>query len=197
MFSIIFPNADQFWLDPLKTVHKQLKDTKNVLTFRVKHFPGQPALIQSEYVRYLIYLQLRNYLLKYDSGACFHTVNQNANNCSNYLQLTFNEEAKLAAYAVQASLGDYDPSIHKENYLDEIKFLPRIKNSLKAIETITELHRQLTGKTPADMELAFLEKVSQFDTYGAELIVVKVNSINQCKPKLMIFHPSNKILHQK
>lgn len=31
------------------------------------------------------------------------------------------------------------------------------------------------GKTPAEMELAFLEKVSQFDTYGAELIVVKVN----------------------
>jgi hypothetical protein len=26
------------------------------------------------------------------------------------------------------------------------------------------------------MELAFLEKVSKFDTYGAELIVVKVNA---------------------
>lgn len=29
------------------------------------------------------------------------------------------------------------------------------------------------------MELEFLEKASQFDTYGAELIVVKVNIIDK------------------
>lgn len=28
------------------------------------------------------------------------------------------------------------------------------------------------------MELAFLEKASKFDTYGAELIVVKVKNLN-------------------
>lgn len=143
-----------------------------MLTFRVKHFPSQPALISSEYVRYLIYLQLRNYLLKYDSGACSNT--SNTNNNTNYLQLTFSEETKLASYAVQATLGDYDDIPNKENYLDEIKFFPRIKNSQKAVDTITELHKQLSGKTPAEMELTFLEKVSKYDTYGAELIVVKV-----------------------
>ena len=80
----------------------------------------------------------------------------------------------MASYAVQASLGDYEDILNKENYLDEIKFLPRIKNSQKAVDTIIELHKQLSGKTPAEMELAFLERVSKFDTYGAELIVVKV-----------------------
>lgn len=33
------------------------------------------------------------------------------------------------------------------------------------------------GKNPAEMEMEFLEKVSQFYTYGAELIVVKVIEI--------------------
>lgn len=143
------------WLDSMKHVGKQLKDTNNILTFRVKHFPGKPQNIESEYVRYLIFLQIRNYLLKGD------------------LQLAFSDDIKLAAFAVQASLGDYDPTIHIGNYLADIKFLSR--KSVKAEEKIMELHRHLQGKTPADMELAFLEKASQFDTYGAELIVVKTS----------------------
>lgn len=143
------------WLDPMKYVGKQLKETNNVLTFRVKHFPGKPQNIESEYVRYLIFLQIRNYLLKGD------------------LQLALAEDIKLAAFAVQASVGDYDKDILGENYLAEVKFLSR--KSFKAEEKITELHKQLRGKTPAEMELAFLEKASQFDTYGAELIVVKTS----------------------
>jgi hypothetical protein len=124
-YTLVDDNGDHeiFWLDPLKTVAKQLKNTNNVLTFRVKHFPGKPQLIESEYVRYLIYLQIRNYLLKGD------------------LQLSVNEEAKLAAYAVQASLGDYDEEMHKNNYLSELKFLP--KKTLKAEETIIEFHKEL------------------------------------------------------
>jgi len=144
------------WLDSEKSVGKQLKDTNNVLTFRIKHFPGKPQNIESEHVRYLIFLQIRNYLLKGD------------------LQLSFAEDIKLAAYAVQASLGDFDPSIHQGNYLADIKFLSR--KSLKAEEKIMEMHQHdLVGKTPAEMELAFLELASKFDTYGAELIVVKTS----------------------
>lgn len=93
------------------------------MTFRVKHFPGKPELIESEYVRYLIFLQIRNYLLKGD------------------LQLSLNEETQLAAFAVQAALGDYDPLIHKENYLADLKFLSR--KNLKAEKTINEIHKQL------------------------------------------------------
>lgn len=142
-------------MDLNKHIGKQLKDTNNVLTFRVKHFPGKPQYIESEYVRYLIYLQIRNYLLKGD------------------LQLALTEDIKLAAFAVQASLGDYDRSTHNGNYLASIKFLSR--KSFKAEEKIMELHKQLAGKTPAEMEMAFLEKASMFDTYGAELIVVKTS----------------------
>ncbi len=157
-YTLVDDNGDHeiLWLDSEKCVGKQLKDTNNVLTFRVKHFPGKPQNIESEYVRYLIFLQIRNYLLKGD------------------LQLSFAEDIKLAAYAVQASLGDYDPSIHKGNYLADIKFLSR--KSFKAEEKIMEMHQQeLKGKTPAEMELAFLELASKFDTYGAELIVVKTS----------------------
>jgi hypothetical protein len=112
-----------FWLDPFKTVSKQLRDTNNVLTFRIKHFPGRPELIESEYVRYLIFLQIRNYLLKGD------------------MQLPLAEEIRLAAYAVQAALGDYEPDVHKEHYLDELKFLSR--RTLKAEESIVTIHKSL------------------------------------------------------
>lgn len=95
-----------------------------MLTFRVKHFPGKPQLIESEYVRYLIFLQIRNYLLKGD------------------LQLSLTDEARLSAYAVQAYLGDYDPDVHHDHYLADLKFLPPQK-SIKAEETIVELHKEL------------------------------------------------------
>ena len=93
------------------------------MTFRVKHFPGKPEIIESEYVRYLIFLQIRNYLLKGD------------------LQLSLVDETQLAAYAVQAAIGDYDPELHKDNYLSDIQFLSR--KSIKAEESIRELHKQL------------------------------------------------------
>ena len=154
-YTLVDDNGDYevFWLDPLKTILKQLKDTNNVLTFRVKHFPGKPHLIDSEYVRYLIFLQIRNYFLKGD------------------LQLSIHDENILASFAVQAALGDYDPDIHQANYLNELKFLSR--KALKSQDVIVDMHKQLIGRTPAEMELAFLEKASQFDTYGAELIIVK------------------------
>ncbi len=126
-FSLNFQNLTfffsiQFWLDPFKLVGKQLKDTNNVLTFRVKHFPGKPHMIQSEYVRYLMFLQIRNYLLKGD------------------LQLALTEETRLAAYAIQASIGDYDEIDNKANYLADIKFL---SNKNKSEEMIMEFHKEL------------------------------------------------------
>lgn len=93
------------------------------MTFRVKHFPGKPELIESEYVRYLIFLQIRNYLLKGD------------------LQLSLVDETQLAAYAVQASIGDYDEELHKDNYLSEVQFLSH--KTIKAEESIREYHKQL------------------------------------------------------
>lgn len=94
-----------------------------MLTFRVKHFPGKPELIESEYVRYLIFLQIRNYLLKGD------------------LQLSLVDETQLAAYAVQAFIGDYDEELHSDNYLSEIQFLST--KTIKAEESIREYHKQL------------------------------------------------------
>lgn len=114
------------------------EDTNNVLTFRVKHFPGKPQLIESEYVRYLIFMQIRNYLLKGD------------------LQLPLTDETRLAAYAVQAYLGDYDPDIHHEHYLTEVKFLPQ--KSLKAEETIVQLHKELAYVVVLDLILKNLKK---------------------------------------
>lgn len=49
-------------------------------------------------------------------------------------------------------------------------------NLKKALKKKISFYKILQrGKTPGEMEMEFLEKASQFDTYGAELIVVKVN----------------------
>lgn len=57
------------------------------------------------------------------------------------LQLSLVDETQLAAYAVQAAIGDYDPELHKDDYLSDIQFLSR--KSIKAEESIREFHKQL------------------------------------------------------
>jgi hypothetical protein len=124
-----------------------------MLTFRVKHFPAQPERIESEYVRYLFFLQERNYVLK-------------AN-----LELRLEDATQLAAFAIQATIGDFKQELEAQDYLCEMKFLASKYLAYK--ERIIDLHKQLNGKLQSQMELEFLSYYSQFDTYGTDLIIVK------------------------
>ncbi|XP_035825431.1 FERM domain-containing protein 5 isoform X2 [Aplysia californica] len=142
------------WLDPLKTVYKQLKGlSKMVLCFRVKFYPEDPMKLHEEITRYYLFLQLRRDL-HHGRLLCPH-----------------DESIQLAAYIIQSEVGDYDPQDHGPGYVSEFKMLP--KQTPKHEEKIMEAHRALIGQVPSDCEASFLRKAASMDTYGVDPHQVK------------------------
>uniref|UniRef100_A0A914UNJ6 Moesin/ezrin/radixin homolog 1 n=1 Tax=Plectus sambesii TaxID=2011161 RepID=A0A914UNJ6_9BILA len=120
---------------------------------RIRFYPADPSVIKEEITRYQLFLQLRRDLLH------------------GRLYCPQNEAAALGAYIIQSELGDYDPTEHKEGYVSEYKLF--LKQTSKLEEKIAIAHQGLRGLTPADAELQFLKKASQFDTYGFDPHTVK------------------------
>lgn len=81
-----------------------------------------------------------------------------------------------------AELGDYDPEVHEGNYVAELKIL--LKQTQPIEDKIIELHQtQLKGQSPATIEMHFLKKACQLDTYGVDPHPVKARtlfSFNRC-----------------
>ncbi|KAM7327461.1 hypothetical protein ACRRTK_013828 [Alexandromys fortis] len=77
------------------------------------------------------------------------------------------DAALLAAYILQAEIGDYDPGKHPEGYSSKFQFFP--KHSEKLEKKIAEIHKtELSGQTPATSELNFLRKAQTLETYGVD-----------------------------
>lgn len=142
------------WLDPLKSVYKQLKGVNpTVLCFRVKFYPADPMKLREEITRYYLFLQLRRDL---HHGRLL---------CSQA------DANLLAAYIIQSEVGDYEAEDHPPGYVTEFKMLP--KQNPKTEEQIMELHKTLSGQVPAEAEANFLKKAASLDTYGVDPHQVK------------------------
>ncbi|XP_070212577.1 FERM domain-containing protein 5-like isoform X4 [Littorina saxatilis] len=142
------------WLDPLKTVYKQLKGINPmVLCFRVKFYPEDPMKLHEEITRYYLFLQLRRDL---HHGRLL---------CSP------DDAVSLAAFIVQSEVGDYDPQDHPPGYISEFKMLP--KQTPKLEERVMEQHKTLHGQVPSEAEGNFLKKACTLDTYGVDPHQVK------------------------
>uniref|UniRef100_A0A2K5RQW6 FERM domain containing 5 n=1 Tax=Cebus imitator TaxID=2715852 RepID=A0A2K5RQW6_CEBIM len=77
------------------------------------------------------------------------------------------DAALLAAYILQAEIGDYDSGKHPEGYSSKFQFFP--KHSEKLERKIAEIHKtELSGQTPATSELNFLRKAQTLETYGVD-----------------------------
>lgn len=106
-------------------------------------------------------------------------------------------QALLGSYLVQSELGDYDPEVHKKNYLSEFKLAPNQTQELE--EKVMDLHKThkfvflclflflvadsissgfddeikfffyLRGQTPAEAELHYLENAKKLAMYGVDL----------------------------
>ncbi|XP_046403741.1 FERM domain-containing protein 5 isoform X2 [Ischnura elegans] len=154
-------SKQRHWLDPAKTVLKQVKEMDPILfSFRVKFYPPDPFRLKEEITRYQVYLQLKRDLLH------------------GRLYCTHNEASQLGAYIIQSELGDFDPEEHMEGYISEHKLL--LKQTPKIEEKIAELHQtQLKGQPPSAMETAFLKKAYTLDTYGVDPHPVKDHKGNQ------------------
>ncbi|KAM4677809.1 FERM domain-containing protein 5 isoform 1-T1 [Discoglossus pictus] len=144
------PDKQRHWLEFTKGIVKQMRARPPfILCFRVKFYPPDPAALKEEITRYLVFLQVKRDL--------YH----------GRLLCKTSDAALLAAYILQAEIGDYDPGKHPEGYSSKFQFLP--KHSEKLERRIAEIHRsELSGLNPAAAELSFLRKAQTLETYGVD-----------------------------
>ncbi|XP_062061791.1 FERM domain-containing protein 5 isoform X1 [Lepus europaeus] len=144
------PDKQRHWLEFTKSVVKQLRSQPPfTMCFRVKFYPADPAALKEEITRYLVFLQIKRDL--------YH----------GRLLCKTSDAALLAAYILQAEIGDYDPGKHPEGYSSKFQFFP--KHSEKLERKIAEIHKtELSGQSPATSELNFLRKAQTLETYGVD-----------------------------
>ncbi|XP_044760650.1 tyrosine-protein phosphatase non-receptor type 4 [Coccinella septempunctata] len=137
------------WLDPSKTLKKQLTNCQTNLYFRVKFYVSDPSKLQHEYTRYQFYLQIKKDIFE------------------ERLLVPPSTSILLASYMVQSELGDYCPEEHDKNYLSNLQLIPGQTPELE--ENIMELHKLHKGKLPAVAEFHFLDHAKKIDMYGVDL----------------------------
>uniref|UniRef100_A0A673J1L4 FERM domain-containing protein 5-like n=1 Tax=Sinocyclocheilus rhinocerous TaxID=307959 RepID=A0A673J1L4_9TELE len=119
------------------------------MCLRVKFYPPDPATLKEEITRYLVFLQIKRDL--------YH----------GRLLCKSSDAATLAAFILQAEIGDYDPGKHPEGYSSKFQFFP--KHSERLERRIAEIHKsELTGQSPETAELNFLRKAQTLETYGVD-----------------------------
>jgi len=150
------------WLDPAKSVRKQMRVkgcSPVTLHFRVKFYVTDPSRLHEEYTRYHVYLQVKRDLSTGRLVAPISTV------------------CLLASYAVQSTLGDYDPDSCRNGYLAPFQNLrahcPCPGGAMPPPEEldrkVAELHKLHKGQSPAESEMNFLEHAKRLEMYGISL----------------------------
>uniref|UniRef100_A0A674MHZ4 FERM domain containing 5 n=1 Tax=Takifugu rubripes TaxID=31033 RepID=A0A674MHZ4_TAKRU len=137
------------------------------MCLRVKFYPPDPAVLKEEITRYLVFLQVKRDL--------YH----------GRLLCKTSDAALLAAYILQAEIGDYDPGKHPEGYCSKFQFFP--KHSEKLERRIAEIHKtELIAQSPETSELNFLQKAQMLETYGVDPHPCKV--VTKLKFEAKTFH---------
>lgn len=148
-------NSDEArdWLNNDKPIGRQLKNhsfsSHDRLSFEVKFYPPDPIQLQEDITRYFICLQVRRDIL------------------SGRLPCSFVTHALLGSYLVQSEFGDYDPQLHKSNYLSEVRVAPQQSTELEL--KVAEMHQQHKGQSSAEADLHYLENARKLAMYGVDL----------------------------
>ncbi|KAE8604510.1 hypothetical protein XENTR_v10014726 [Xenopus tropicalis] len=146
-FGIEFQTAQAqwVWLEPLKSVNKQLRKPKNAkLRLAVKFFPPDPGQLQEEYTRYLFALQIKRDLEE-EKLVCFDSTT-----------------ALLISLLLQSEIGDYDQKV-VQDHLQNTYYVQR-QHSLE--DRIMKYHQQHIGMSPGDADFQILEIARRLDLYG-------------------------------
>ncbi|KAK3732825.1 hypothetical protein QZH41_017725 [Actinostola sp. cb2023] len=154
-FGLQFMDTHQVshWLDPTKKIKKQVKiGPPYTLHFRVKFYAADPQDLGEELTRYHFFLQLKQDIAR------------------NKLEVPQKMAIDLVAYSLQSQLGDYDPDLHGEDYMDELRFYPNQNKELE--KEINKKHKTLVGLNPAECEVNFLRLIKKLDFYGINLHIV-------------------------
>ncbi|KAK2709814.1 hypothetical protein QYM36_013479, partial [Artemia franciscana] len=145
------------WLDPRKTVKKQLRGlNSHLFLFRVKFFVADPSKLKEDYTRYHYVLQIRKDLLE------------------GRLKVSQSAACLLASYALQSAFGDYCEEEHGTHYVNDFKFMPGQTQEIAF--NVIQLHKIHRGQSPATAEFNFLDQAKRLETYGMDIHGAKDSS---------------------